>query len=108
MIVEILGDAADPITAHLPFRTVGVEHPHPGVGSLRGHDQDQAIATDPVVAIAHGDRQHRGVRRRSLVERAHVNVVIADPVHLRESHLSIARLKSFSLWWPRDWKGPGS
>ena len=52
MIVQILGDTADPVAAHLAFGAVGVEHPHPGIGSFRGHDQDQAVAADSEMAIA--------------------------------------------------------
>ena len=90
MIVQILGDTADPVAAHLAFRAVGVEHPHPGVGSFRGHDQDQAIAADPEMAIADLHRELPGVGRRRLIERANVDVIVADPVHLGESHRSVA------------------
>ncbi len=62
MIVQIFGDAADAVAAHLAFRAVGVEHPHPGIGSFRGHDQDQAIAADPEMAIADLDRRAAGGR----------------------------------------------
>ena len=94
MIVEILGDATDAVTAHLAFGAVGVEHPHPrGVGPLRGHDQDQTVATDPIMAVAHGHRQLGWVGRRRLVERGNIDVIVADPVHLRESHQSIVPLK---------------
>src|SRR5262245_2032421 len=38
------------------------------------------------MSIADRDRELLGIRRRRLVERADVHVVVADPVHLRESH----------------------
>ena len=62
MIVEVLGDAADAVAAHLAFGAVGVEHPHPGVGPLGRHDQDQAVAADPEMAIA--DRHAPAARGR--------------------------------------------
>ena len=96
VVVKILGDAAHAVAAHLAFRAVGVEHPHPGIGSFRGHDQDQAVAADAEMAIA--DRRsasRRGIGGRRLIERAHVDVIVADPVHLGESHRSVARVGEF-------------
>ena len=57
VVVDVLGDAADAVAAHLAFGAVGVEHPHPGIGPLGGHDQDQAVAADAEVAVADGARQ---------------------------------------------------
>src|SRR5262249_39943145 len=49
-------------------------------------DQDQAVGTDAEMAIADRPRQPREVGRRLLGERVDVDVVVANAMHLGESH----------------------
>jgi len=91
VIVQVLGDAADAVAAHLAFGAVGVEHAHPGTRPLGWHDQDEAVGSDPEMAIAHGDRQLRGIPGRRLAERLDVYVVVAKAVHLGELHRRVVR-----------------
>ena len=63
VVVDVLGHAADAVAAHLRLGAVGVEHPHPRVGPLRGHDQDQAVGADAEMPVADRHRQPRGIGR---------------------------------------------
>src|SRR5262249_43629972 len=87
VVVDELGYTADPISAHLRLAAVGVEHAHARVGPLRGTDEDKAVAADAEVPVADGATEGRGVLRRRIADAIHVNVVIADAVHLRKFHL---------------------
>ena len=86
VVVEVLGHAPDAVAAHLALGAVGIEHPHPGVGPFRGHDEDQAVGADAEVPVADGHRQAGGIGRGRLPEGLDVDVVVADPVHLGEFH----------------------
>jgi hypothetical protein len=85
-VVDELGDAADAVAAHLRLAAVGVEHAHLRVGDLGAADEDEAVAADAEVAVAHGARQGRRVGGFGLVEAIDVDVVVAEAVHLHESH----------------------
>ena len=71
-VVDVLGDAADAVAAHLAAAAVGVVHLHPAVGGGRRAHQDQAVGADPVMPARHRARQarrigevaRRGSRRR--------------------------------------------
>jgi hypothetical protein len=94
VVVDVFGDATNAVAAHFRFRAVGVEHPHPGVGRLGRENQDQAVAADAEVTVGDGPRQRGGIGRNRLVETADVDVVVARPVHLGESHPNTAPRKS--------------
>ena len=86
VVVDVLGDAADAVAAHLAFGAVGVEHAHAGVGPFGGGDQDQAVGADAEVAVADGAGEGGQVAGGGLVEEVDVDVVVAEAVHLGESH----------------------
>ena len=86
VVVDVLGDATDAVAAHLRLGAVGIEHLHPGVGRLGGEDEDQAVAADAEVAIAHAAGEFGRVGWGGLGEAIDVDVVVSGPVHLGEAH----------------------
>src|SRR5215204_2431492 len=62
----VLGEAANAVAAHLALRPVRIEHPHTQVGSLRRQGQNQTVAADAEVPVAHRD----GDLLPRLIERA--------------------------------------
>jgi len=80
-VVDVLGDAADAVAAHLPAAAVGVVHLHATIGVGGRADQDQAVRPDAVVAPGHGARDVRRVGQIVLAT-IDVDVVVADAVHL--------------------------
>ena len=86
VVVDELGDAADAVAAHLRLAAVGVEHAHLRVGDLGGADEDEAVAADAEVPVADAPGELGGVGGRRLADAIDVDVVVADAVHLVESH----------------------
>jgi hypothetical protein len=89
MIERIFCDTADAVAAHLPFRSIGVEHAHPHIRLVRGEDENQAVAADAKMAIGNRDGgSHRILDR--LIKAVDVNIVVADSMHFREAHKLIS------------------
>ena len=88
MVVGIFRHATDAVAAHLPFQAVGVEHSHANVGLLRWHDENQPVAADAGVTIGNERRDARRIGH-GFVKAIDVDVVVADAVHLGETHGSI-------------------
>ena len=86
MIVDVLGHAADAVAAHFRFAAVGVEHPHPGRGDRRRANQDQPVAAHAKMPIRDAPGQLGRVVRQRLMKAIDVNVVVANAVHLGETH----------------------
>src|SRR5690242_4767675 len=85
MVIRILRHTSHAIAAHLSFGAVGVEHAHAYVG-LRGRkDQDQTIRADAVMTIGDFLCNGAGVGD-GFGETIDVNIVVADAVHLGETH----------------------
>src|SRR5262245_1063406 len=84
--MNVLRDAADAVAAHLPFRTVDIEHAHLGVGDLRRADEDKAVRADAGVPVADGAGEGARVTRLRLPHAIDVDVVVADAVHFGELH----------------------
>src|SRR5690606_17921285 len=93
VIVDVLGNAADTVAAHLAFAAVGIEHLHPRIGPFRRTNQDQPVTPDSEVPIAHLTSQPGNVFRQFLFERIDIHVVVPGPVHLREAHLDSPRVQ---------------
>jgi len=86
VIVGVLRHAANAVAAHLRLAAVRVEYPHPDIRFLRWHDENEAVRAHAEVPI----RDRAGERRRvvhCLPGSVDENVVVSDPVHLREAHL---------------------
>ena len=87
VVVDVLGDAADAVAAHLGGRAVGVEHPHLGVGPLRWGRSGSGRRR----RRRSGGRTCGGPARECSVghgfgEAIDVDVVVAGAVHLGEVH----------------------
>ena len=84
VVVNVLRDAANAVSAHFRFATIGIEHPHPRIGPLAGTDQNEAIASNPGMAV--GDQRSQNLRGRGerFREQIDVDVVVPRPVHLRK------------------------
>jgi len=89
VFVQILGDAADAIAAHLCFAAVGIEDPHPGCGAAawpRIKDRQDSVGPDAQMSVAQ-IRDDASViqpsRRRGL---AQINdyKVVANPFHFQK------------------------
>jgi hypothetical protein len=87
VVVDVLGHAADAVAAHFRLAAVGIEHPHAGVGSFAGADEDQAVSADAEMAVGDDAGQGGEVVGQPLRERVHVHVVVAGAVHLGEAHV---------------------
>lgn len=85
MVVGEFGDAADSVAAHFGFGAVGVEHSHADVGEVGGEDEDEAVGADAEVAVGDFLGEGGGVGY-FFGEAVDVDVVVADAVHLGETH----------------------
>ena len=85
VIIGVLGHAADAVAAHLRFGTVGIEHPHPDIRTLRRHDQDQPVGTDPEVAVGEPNGKLLRVSNR-LPEAVDIDIIISRALHFGEFH----------------------
>ncbi len=86
MVVNVFGDAAHAVAAHLRFGAVGVEHPHASRGHFGRTDEDHAIAAHAKVPIRKAPAQCGRIGRKRLAKAIDVQIVVADAVHLGESH----------------------
>src|SRR5512135_2223528 len=83
VVVDIFGEAADAVAAHLHLAAVGVVDLHLEIGHLRGMDGQQLIGADTEAAIAKvlGDRvQMIDILFQAVEE----DKIVARPVHLGE------------------------
>ena len=85
-VVDVSGDAADAVAAHLGLAAVGVEDPHPRVGFLRWTDQDQPVSPDAEMPIADRSAERRRIARRRSAEAIDVDIVVAAALHFGETH----------------------
>jgi hypothetical protein len=85
MVVNVLGDAADAVAAHLGLGTVGVEHAHLRIRNVGRADQNQTVRADAEVTITDPDSQF-GRIYNCLAEAVDVHIVIAQPVHFGKFH----------------------
>src|SRR5262249_14142180 len=86
MVVDVLGDAAQPVAAHFRLAAVGVVHPHPRVGLPRRANQDQAVAADAEMPVADRARERCRISGEPLGETIDVNVIVAAALHFGEAH----------------------
>src|SRR5437016_5986522 len=96
MVVNVLGDAANPVAAHLAVRPIGVIHPHFGVAALGRTDQNEPVPAHTEPPIRYPPRQLRNIAGKGLRKAIDIDVVVAGALHLGESHSisSIARDKA--------------
>ena len=84
------GHTPERVTAKSSFRTIRIEHPHPGIriAAIRRQHDDKAIASNRSMSIAdllsHGCEIESSGLRRGPCHRVHKHVVIAATVHLDE------------------------
>ena len=64
----------------LRFGAIGVEHSHPHIGSLGGHNKYQAVRTDTEVAVADNFSQLRGLFHL-LLKTVDIYIIVTDAVH---------------------------
>ena len=86
MVIDVFGDAADSVAAHLGLGAVGVEHSHPGVGFFRGAYQNQAVGTYAGVAVTDDGGKLLGIVNL-LGKAVDIDVIVAEAVHFRKAHL---------------------
>ena len=86
LFIHVFGHAAQAIAAHFCLEPVGVIHPHPGVRALGRADQDQPVAADAQMPVAHSAAQFGRVCRKSFLEAVYENVVVAGALHLCKTH----------------------
>ena len=53
IIIYVLCHAADPVSAHLSFRTVSIKHTHFKIGHFRRTDQNQSVASYTIMIPAY-------------------------------------------------------
>ena len=80
----VLGEAADAVAAHLALRAVGVEHHHLEVSHVGVGDENQPIAADAEMPVAHLARKLGPVMLP--VAGVNVYVVVARAFHLGKLH----------------------
>ena len=69
---------------------------------LGAKDQNQPVGADSEMAVTDLDGQGRRVRGRLLVEAIHIDIVVADPVHLSKFHCGFSFIDSY------HWRLPGN
>ena len=80
MVVHIFRHAADPVTAHLAFRAVRIEHAHFKIRCFRGTNQNQPVASDTVMIPAN-IFSHRLRIGHFLLRAVCVNIIVSAAVH---------------------------
>src|SRR5947207_2968732 len=86
MVINIFGNAAQAVAAHLRLATVGVEHAHAGVGFLRRANQDQTIRPDSEMTVAHCPAQSGRIAGHGVPETIQIDVVVPGALHFGEAH----------------------
>ena len=94
LVVGVLGDASDPVAAHLGLAAVGVDDAHGYVGALSGHDVQHAVRSDAEVAVAH-HLAPAGVDDDPSLRPVYEDEVVAETLVLPEPHL---RSLSGMIW----------
>src|SRR5439155_20297864 len=84
--INIFGNAAQAVAAHLRLATVGVEHAHAGVGFLGRTNQDQTIGADSEMTVAHCPPQFGRIGGHGVPETIKVEVVVSGALHVGEAH----------------------
>jgi hypothetical protein len=78
------GNAADAIAAHFSLASIGVKHPHSGIGLGTWANKDQAIPADSFVPVC----QHLGQVARPLgfrlMKTIEVNVIVSRSMKLEK------------------------
>src|SRR5262249_35867644 len=87
VVVDVLGDAAHAVAAHLRLAAVGVEHAHAGVAALGPADEDEPAGADAEVPVADRAAQRGGILRQRLAKAVDVDVVVAAALHFHEAHV---------------------
>ena len=99
-VVDILGEAADAVAAHLRFGAVRVEHPHPKRRGLARQDQDHAVRADAELAVAQERRpalRLLGQRLAFFAQAVDHDEVVADAVHFGEIAYQLSLRDGFHL-----------
>ena len=86
-IVNVLGNAADSVTAHLPPAAVCIVHFHAAVArrAVGRLDENETIGTDAEVPVRDFPGKLRGVFDGGF-KSVDIDVIVADAVHLCEFH----------------------
>ncbi len=86
LVIDIFGDAARPVAAHLPLGRIRVEHAHPEVRHFGRTDADQPVRAHGQVAGTHIFRDLPGVGEH-FFHAVHIYVIIAAAMHFGKSQL---------------------
>ena len=85
VIVNVLGHAADTVSAHCVGAAVSVVELHERISLICWKNEDQAVSTNALVPVGDDRREFFGVID-FLLEAVDVNVIITAAVHLSELH----------------------
>ena len=99
VVIDIFGDTADPVAAHLTFGAVHIVHGHTEIRLFRRADKDQAVTADPEMITAHVDRHRLRVRNGGF-RTIHIDIIIAATVHFGkiEFHRYLVLLYLYSIY----------
>src|SRR3972149_3216895 len=86
VFIDVFGDASDTVAAHLSFGTVRIEYLHPCVCIFRWAYENQTVGTDTEVPVTDGLSQFARIVEL-LLKAVDIYIVVAQAVHLRESHI---------------------
>ena len=84
VVPEVLREDPEAVARLLRFAPVGVEDAEAEVGARGGHAQEDPVGTDTPVPVAEATNHRRRERRRQIRLIDH-DVVVAEPVALREA-----------------------
>jgi hypothetical protein len=87
MIEHIFSHAANTVAAHFRFTTIGIKHPHAGVGHIRRLDQYEPITAYAKSSIGNLNRQCVCRERQLFLEAVDVNIVVARAMHFSKFHI---------------------
>ena len=86
-LVDVLGDAADSVAAHLRLRAVGVVHIHLEVGLVGWADADKPVAARAEVPVGHlAGKLGPGRLGQVLLKAVDVHIVVAAALHFSKLH----------------------
>ena len=52
MVIDVFGDAADAVAAHLSFGAIQIVHSHAEICFIRRTDENKTVGTDAKMAVA--------------------------------------------------------